>query len=166
MAIEFDYLRGVRQGKSRIEICAQARRIDAASARVAGVAHHGQADLDLGIGEPVGIEALAAERRKLIVGRAQTVIVGLGDLLDHIPGTTIKTAAVDPEKAVVRSRVIVEEDRLLLLARPACCREPGRKAVLNGNAHRLQGIGFDLAGIRFGGMRPRTPTAPKTAQFR
>ena len=50
----FDHLGRVGQSEARVEIGAQALRIDAAAACIAGVVEHGIADLDLGVGEPFG----------------------------------------------------------------------------------------------------------------
>ena len=81
MAIDFDHLRGVGQRELGVEIFAQALRIDAAAAGVIGVIEHGKADLDLGVGKPVGgfciggVEAVSLGQR--VVRGAKAIIVGL-----------------------------------------------------------------------------------------
>ena len=53
MAIEFEHFRRVGQSQARVEILAQAQRLNPAAACIFGVVEHRIADFDLGVGEPV-----------------------------------------------------------------------------------------------------------------
>ena len=73
MAIEVHHLQRIGQGKGWIEIVRQPRGIDAAPARVARIAEHGEAKLDLGVGEPIrGGRVMGVEAG----GLGQTIVRG------------------------------------------------------------------------------------------
>ena len=132
-----EHLRWIGQGESRVEVFAQALRIETAAARVAGVVEHGIADLDLGVGEPViGFGVGCVELIRLgqrVVGRAQSIVVGLGDLAHGRLGAVVQALVVDPQQRLIGHRVIVEKRELLGLARPSLLRE----LALHRDAERL-----------------------------
>ena len=137
MAIEPRTSDGSGRERVRVEIFAQALRIETAASRVARVVEHGIADLDLGIGQPViGFRIGCVELVRLgqrIVGCAQPVVVGLGDLAHGRLGAVVEALLVDPQERLIGHRVIVEKRELLGFARRSLLRE----LALHRDAERL-----------------------------
>ncbi len=100
-----------------------------------GIVQHRAADLDLGVGKPIGgvgigsVEVACIWQR--VVACPQSVIVRLGDFRHDGLAARVHPVLVDPEEVLIRHRVILGERDLVLRAR----QRMGRKAPLDLDPH-------------------------------
>ncbi len=148
MAIELDHFRRIGKRELGIEIARNALRIEPAPACIVRIVEHGEADLDLGVGKPLrGIRRARIEARdvgQLVVRGAETVIVGLPDLVHHGFAARGQAILVDPEQLLAGDGVIFDKRALLVGLVLARFLEFRRQAVLDRDADGL-GAGDERA---------------------